>query len=123
MDCSEDLTLEQYLSDDLLESIAWDGKVVMVRGAAWRSSDTGKHVGVNSLSSRMLCGRHNRALSPLDKMAADYLRYFLEDQLDIFKFLGNDDRHEFGRGFLMTSGPPLSCGCSRRYGVRSNPKP
>jgi hypothetical protein len=64
-----------FLSDDLLESIAWDEKVVMVRGAAWLSSDTGKPVGVNSLSSRMLCGRHNRALSPQDKVAADYFRY------------------------------------------------
>ena len=57
-DCSEDLTLEHYISDDLLESIAWDGKVVMVRGAAWLPSNTGTPVGVNSLSSRMLCGRH-----------------------------------------------------------------
>jgi hypothetical protein len=61
-DCSEDLTLEHYISDDLLESIAWDGKAVLVRGAAWLPSDAGKPVGVNSLSSRMLCGRHNRAL-------------------------------------------------------------
>jgi hypothetical protein len=104
-DCSEDLTLEHYISDDLLESIAWDGKVVLVRGAAWLPSDTGKPVGLNSLSSRMPCGRHNEALSPLDRMAADYFRYFLEDQIDIFKFLGNDFRKEFGRGFIMASGP------------------
>ncbi len=104
-DCSEDLTLEHYISDDLLESISWDGKVVMVRGAAWLPSDTGKPVGVNSLSSRMLCGRHNRALSPLDRMAADYFRYFLEDHIDMFKFLGNDFRKEFARAFIMASGP------------------
>ncbi len=104
-DCSEDLTLEHYISDDLLESIAWDGKAVLVRGAAWLPSDAGKPVGVNSLSSRMLCGRHNRALSPLDQMATDYFRYFLEDQLDIFKFLGNDDRQDFARSFIMANGP------------------
>ncbi|BBX38909.1 hypothetical protein X011_25570 [Mycobacterium tuberculosis variant microti OV254] len=104
-DCSEDLTLEHYISDDLLKSIAWDGKAVLVRGAAWLPSQTGKSVGVKSFSSRMLCGRHNRALSPLDHTATDYFRYFLEDQLDIFKFLGNDDRKSFARSFIMASGP------------------
>lgn len=38
-------------------------------------------------------------------MAADFFRYFLEDQVDIFKFLGNDFRQNFGRGFIMASGP------------------
>lgn len=104
-DCSKDVTLEHYISDDLLESISWDGKLVLVRGAAWLPANTGKSVGVKSLSSRMLCGRHNRALSPLDKIAAEYFRYFLEDQTDIFKFLGNDSREEFSRGFIMVSGP------------------
>jgi hypothetical protein len=31
-DCSENLTLEHYLSDDLLEAISADNKVVMVEG-------------------------------------------------------------------------------------------
>lgn len=30
------LTLEHYLSDDLLEAISADNKVVMVEGAAWQ---------------------------------------------------------------------------------------
>jgi hypothetical protein len=104
-DCSEDMTREHYISDDVLESISWDGKLVTVRGAAWLATDEGKTVAVKRLSSWMLCGRHNRALSPLDRMAADYFRYFLEDQVDIFKFLGNDDRMSFGRAFIMASGP------------------
>lgn len=104
-DCSDDLTREHYISDDLLESISWDGKAVLVRGAAWQPSGEGKTVGVNSLSSRILCGRHNRALSPLDKMAASFFRYSLEDHLDIFKYLGNDPRPDFPRGFTMVSGP------------------
>ncbi|UVT31530.1 hypothetical protein SEA_MASK_3 [Mycobacterium phage Mask] len=98
-DCSEDLTREHYISDDLLESISWDGKAVLVRGAAWQPSGERKTVGVNSLSSRILCGRHNRALSPLDALAANFFRYSLEDHLDIFKYLGNDTRPNFPRGF------------------------
>lgn len=103
-DCSDDLTLEHYISDDVLESIAADGKVVMVSGAAWLGRDIKqKTVGMNSLSSRMLCGRHNRALSPLDSMAADFFRYFRDDQLDVMKFYGND----FARSFTMVSGPRI----------------
>lgn len=104
-DCSEDRTREHFISDDVLESIAWDGKVVLVRGASWLPTSTGKPVGVKSLASWMLCGRHNRALSRLDRMAADYFRYFLEDHIDIFRFFGYDPRTEFGRGFIMASGP------------------
>jgi hypothetical protein len=105
-DCSDDLTREHYISDDVLESIAADGKVVMVEGAAWLGpAATAKTVGVKSLSSRMLCGRHNEAMSPLDSTAADFFRYFREDQLDVFKYLGNDDRDSFARGFVMASGP------------------
>ena len=38
-------------------------------------------------------------------MAAEFFRYFLEDHLDIFKYLGNDERDSFPRGFTMVSGP------------------
>lgn len=103
-DCREDLTLEHYLSDDLLEAISADNKVVMVEGAAWQGPDAKqKTIGVNSLSSRMLCSRHNRALSPLDNMASEFFRHFREDQLDVMKFHGDN----FTRGFTMFSGPYL----------------
>jgi hypothetical protein len=103
-DCSEDLTLEHYISDDVLESIAADGKVISVRGAAWLGpGNPARTVGVKSLSARMLCGRHNHALSPLDAMASDYFRYFREDQLDLMKFQGND----CSRGFVMVNGPRM----------------
>ncbi|WP_304113541.1 hypothetical protein [Mycolicibacterium bacteremicum] len=38
-------------------------------------------------------------------MAASFFRYSLEDHLDIFKYLGNDPRPDFPRGFTMVSGP------------------
>jgi hypothetical protein len=107
-DCDHDLTREHFITDDLLEIVSHDGKVVTVEGAAWQAkADRQKTIGRSALASRMLCNRHNTALSPLDKMAADFFRYFLEDQLDIFKYLGNDDREEFARGFIMVSGPYL----------------
>jgi len=107
-DCDHELTREHFITDDLLEIVSHDGKVVIVEGAAWQAkADRQKTIGRSALASRVLCNRHNAALSPLDKMAADFFRYFLEDQLDIFKYLGNDDREEFARGFIMVSGPYL----------------
>jgi hypothetical protein len=105
-DCDEELTREHFITHDLLSAIAADGKVVVVEGAAWQpKTDRQKTIGTESLSRKMLCRRHNNALSPLDKMAAEFFRYFREDQLDVFKYLGNDFRSEFPRGFVMVSGP------------------
>jgi hypothetical protein len=106
MDCDEALTREHFITDDVLGTISADGKVVVVEGAAWQDkTERRKTIGRASLSRKMLCRRHNNALSPLDKMAAEFFRYFLEDHLDIFKYLGNDDRDSFARGFTMVSGP------------------
>jgi hypothetical protein len=102
-DCDEELTLEHYISDDVLESISADTKVVAVKGAAWQPDATEKTVGVKSLASRMLCRRHNHALSPLDKMAAEFFRYFRDDQLGVMCFHGND----FDRDFTLVSGTHL----------------
>ncbi len=105
-DCDEELTREHFISDDVLSAISADGKVVVVEGAAWQDkTERRKTIGRESLSRKMLCRRHNNALSSLDKMAAEFFRYFLEDHLDIFKYLGNDDRDSFPRGFTMVSGP------------------
>lgn len=105
-DCDTELTREHFITDDLLNTISADGKIIVVEGAAWQcKTERRKEIGRASLSRRMLCRRHNTALSPLDKMAADFFRCCLEDHLDIFKYLGNDRRRSFPRGFTMISGP------------------
>ncbi|CAJ1505293.1 hypothetical protein [[Mycobacterium] burgundiense] len=105
-DCDEELTREHFITDDVLNAISADGKVVVVEGAAWLGkTERRKQIGRASLSRKMLCRRHNTALSPLDKMAADFFRCSLEDHLDVFKYFGNDDRDSFSRGFTMVSGP------------------
>ncbi|MEZ0054368.1 hypothetical protein ABIA30_005409 [Mycobacterium sp. MAA66] len=105
-DCDDELTREHFITDNVLGAISADGKVVVVEGAAWQDkTERRKRVGRASLSRKMLCRRHNNALSPLDKMAAEFFRYFLEDHLDIFKYLGNDERDSFPRAFTMVSGP------------------
>ncbi|MBZ4518191.1 hypothetical protein [Mycobacterium avium] len=79
-DCDEELTREHFITDDVLGAISADGKVVVVEGAAWQDkTERRKTIGRASLSRKMLCRRHNNALSPLDQMAAEFFRYFLED--------------------------------------------
>ncbi|NIH96256.1 hypothetical protein FHU31_003212 [Mycolicibacterium fluoranthenivorans] len=117
-DCDDKLTREHFITDDVLEAISHNGKVVIVEGASWQGkAQRSKTVGRQGLSTRMLCHRHNSALWPLDKMAAEFFRYLVKDQLDIFKYLGNDRRSEFSRGFVMASGP---YGSSKSYGVPSS---
>lgn len=105
-DCDAELTREHFVTDEVLGAISADGKVVVVEGAAWQDrTERRKTIGRASLSRKMLCHRHNNALSPLDNMAAEFFRHFLQDHLDIFKYVGNDRRSSFPRGFTMVSGP------------------
>ena len=103
-DCDEQLTREHFITDELLETISADKKVVMVQGASWQGPDAKqKTIGLKSFSSWMLCHRHNTALWPLDSMASQFFRYFRDDGLDVMRFQGND----FQRHFTLVSGPYL----------------
>jgi hypothetical protein len=72
---------------------------------------------VNSLSSRMPCSRHNRALSPLDSIASQFFQHFREDQLDVMKFYGDD----FTRGFTMVSGGAIEAKAMELEGSPAEP--
>lgn len=69
-----------------------------------KDAGAGTPIGVNSLSSKMLCGRHNEALSPLDTAVATFFEFFKEDQLDVATHMGTG---EFDRTFTMINGPIL----------------
>ncbi|WP_163758887.1 hypothetical protein [Mycobacterium botniense] len=85
----------------MLGTISADKKVVMVEGANWQGPDAKQKVtGLKSLSSWMLCRRHNTALWALDSMASQFFRYFRDDGLDVMRFHGND----FQRDFTLVSG-------------------
>ncbi|QOF29690.1 hypothetical protein [Mycobacteroides abscessus] len=103
-DCDDQLTLEHWISDDLLERISADKKVVALQGASWQPSSEKKTVGIKGVSTRMLCERHNKALSPLDSVAAEFFAYLRDDLVDMTWHEGVAD---FARGFTMVSGPHL----------------
>lgn len=102
-DCDEQLTCEYWISDDLLERVSGDKKVVAVEGAAWQGpGGKQKTIGIGSLSRKMLCNRHNTALSPLDKMASEFFSHLRDDLMDMMWRVGTV---EFPRAFTLVSGP------------------
>lgn len=104
-DCDDQLTLEHWISDDLLERISEDKKVVAVQGAASQKvSSEQRPIGIKGMSAKMLCGRHNAAVSPLDKLAAEFFCYLRDDIVDMTWHQGTA---EFARAFTLVNGPYL----------------
>src|SRR5271163_1432409 len=68
-DCSADISREHYISHGLLRLLSIEGRVT-VDGFSWQKADASGKVGPAALTGKMLCSRHNRALSPLDAVAS-----------------------------------------------------
>jgi hypothetical protein len=69
MDCSADLSAEHYISKSVLQAI---GDTVAVSGVPLLSDGQEKEVGINSLTAKILCSRHNSALSLLDSAVGTF---------------------------------------------------
>jgi hypothetical protein len=67
-DCSSGLSREHYISRVLL-----DGLDLRIRGFPWQREQVAR-VSPDNLTAKILCRRHNSALSPLDTAAKDYFR-------------------------------------------------
>lgn len=71
--CSSDISREHFISHDVLRCFENDGTLGLV-GAPWQPEGTEKSLPPNALASKILCGRHNHALSPLDAEAGRLFR-------------------------------------------------
>jgi hypothetical protein len=69
-DCSRGLSREHFISESVLRLV---GTSVRVSGFPWQQPGQAQEIGVGSLTSKILCTRHNEALSPLDSAAKDFL--------------------------------------------------
>jgi hypothetical protein len=63
-DCSSKLSKEHYISHAVLKTIPGG---LVVAGAPWLPSGVRKELHAETLAAKVLCERHNKALSPLDK--------------------------------------------------------
>lgn len=94
--CGEGLSREHYISRGLI-----DAPEVKVRGMPWQREEV-EHYAPDNLTARMLCRRHNSALSPLDAHAK---RFFLALEAG----LQHAQRRSLSRrtAFYITSGEAL----------------
>lgn len=89
--CGGRLSLEHYVSHEILKSMSPDG-MSTVSGFRWLPEDQFTRVPSALLASKVLCSRHNSALSPLDTAAAnlkELIRKYddptaLEDRVTLF---------------------------------------
>lgn len=66
-DCSDQISAEHYLSRSVLQEI---GSKIEISGVPWLQADERRIVGVNALTAKILCRRHNSAFAPLDDEAS-----------------------------------------------------
>jgi hypothetical protein len=74
-DCSREISREHYVSRAVLECMPGNG-TIRIHGMPWLAPGEAKEVGVDSVTAKILCSRHNSALSELDDQAARFFRTF-----------------------------------------------
>lgn len=93
-DCDKQLTGEHYFSKSVLLSMKGDN--IRVSGLPWTDVGEERRVSVNSLTGRILCKRHNSALSPLDDIASKFFGFYTAEWTD-----------DWGQDFCLVRGYDL----------------
>ena len=63
--CSDSISREHYISASYLRQVEHNG-TVKIAGLAWQQPETFDLMSINSLQAKVLCGRHNSAISGMD---------------------------------------------------------
>jgi len=116
-DCGQKLSREHYISESLLHYLNRNNELT-ISGLRWLGNEK-KVVSPDSLTSKILCERHNCALSPLDGIAVRLFQAF-----DNRKVHGSDQRlfylfngHDIERWLLK-----ILCGISRSQNLTLDSK-
>lgn len=98
-DCSHQISREHYMSKSVLDQL---GKTLRVSGMPWMGAGQTLDITVGNLTSKILCKRHNEALSPLDEEAALFF-------LSLSKALADLERKTLSRkpSFHLVGGSTL----------------
>lgn len=76
-DCGRKRSREHYISESLLHHLNQNSDL-RVEGLPWTQGKS-KRISPNALTAKILCERHNAALSPLDGMAVHFFKAFDEE--------------------------------------------
>jgi hypothetical protein len=79
-DCSNRISAEHYMSKSVLAAI---GTTVGIDGAPWLPPGEQREIGIDRLTAKILCGRHNSALSPLDSEASSFFEKLRIIEVDL----------------------------------------
>jgi hypothetical protein len=79
-DCSAQISREHYISRSVLQQI---GAAVRVSGAPWLTPGEALETAIDNLTAKILCKRHNEALSPLDAEAANFFSILTNALIDL----------------------------------------
>lgn len=116
-DCSKQISREHYISRSVLEQI---GQIVTVSGGHFLDEGRTLKTSVGNLTAKILCKRHNEALSPLDFEAGIFFGALVDALTDL-------KRKTLSRKpiFHLTSGEALELwmlkvACGHYFGIGTN---
>lgn len=90
--CSPDISREHYISANVLEQIAASEKAINLSGVPFLAEGETRALPVSSLTAKILCQRHNVALSPLDQEAGRFFKMLTETMMRKAKGPGSSKR-------------------------------
>jgi len=117
-DCEGELTKEHWISEAVLREVSVDGETFITNAACLPKE--GAWVPAASYAAKVLCERHNRALSPLD---AEGQRFFqVLEQIDRAASTGGDvpavtvfSGHDIERWLLKALCGAIACGAFQTH--------
>jgi len=74
-DCSKTISREHYISQSILR--LFNCTCGLASGFPWLCPGEQRQVSIESLTGKILCTRHNQALSSLDTVAANFFKFFV----------------------------------------------
>ena len=81
-DCSEQISREHYVSRSVLKKL---GQIVKISGVHWLGGGKSLETSIGNLTAKILCKRHNEALSPLDHEAGIFFEVVANVLLDLHR--------------------------------------
>ena len=99
-DCSLEMSREHYISASVIRALGGQFKI---SGLPWQQAGQDQEIGINSLTSKVLCARHNAAFSPTDASA----KRFFGIMFSIIANLSRRDRDPCGTEWYLVSGEML----------------
>jgi hypothetical protein len=114
-DCSTKISAEHFVSKSVLELVFSEDKEIILSGASWMPQGESKRISIKNLRAKVLCDRHNEALSDLDEIGKKFFEFIRSDIVgNEFLMVNGDDLERWMLkvlcGYLASGGGPHNRG-------------